>query len=123
MPEWIPDGWHCVTPRLVSEDPRRLVQFLKDVFDAEGEFGDDRPAQMRIGDSIVLVGDAKVRRAVPGFLYVYVKDADATYERAMRGGSISLEEPEDMPYGDRRAMIRDPFGNDWQIATYKGRRE
>jgi len=38
------------------------------------------------------------------------------YERALSAGAGSLEEPLDTPYGDRRAMVRDPFGNVWQIA-------
>ena len=38
------------------------------------------------------------------------------YERAIAAGAVSLEDPRDTPYGDRRAMVRDPFGNLWQIA-------
>ena len=53
--------------------------------------------------------------------YLYVEDADATYHRAMAAGATSLEAPNDTPYGDRRAMIRDPGGNVWQIATYRAR--
>lgn len=30
--------------------------------------------------------------------------------------AISIEEPLDTAYGDRRAMVRDPFGNLFQIA-------
>jgi uncharacterized glyoxalase superfamily protein PhnB len=50
---------------------------------------------------------------------LYVEDADATYQRAIVAGAVSLEAPADMPYGDRRAMIRDPGGNVWQIATFR----
>jgi uncharacterized glyoxalase superfamily protein PhnB len=49
-------------------------------------------------------------------IVVYVGDADAVYRRALAAGATSLEEPLDTPYGDRRAMVRDPFGNIWQIA-------
>jgi PhnB protein len=48
-----------------------------------------------------------------------VKDADATYRSAIVAGATSLEAPDDMPYGDRRAMVRDPGGNVWQIATHR----
>ena len=48
-----------------------------------------------------------------------IDDADATYERAIRAGARSVEEPMDMPYGDRRGMVEDPCGNVWQIATHK----
>jgi uncharacterized glyoxalase superfamily protein PhnB len=72
---------------------------------------------MRIGDSIVLVSDASARRAMSAFLYVYVPDADATYRRALAAGARSLEAPADLPYGDRRCMVEDEWGNTWQIAT------
>jgi uncharacterized glyoxalase superfamily protein PhnB len=73
---------------------------------------------MRIADSVLLVSDgAGVRGARPAFLYVYVEDADQTYRRAIEAGSATIEEPADMPYGDRRATVQDPWGNIWQIAT------
>jgi uncharacterized glyoxalase superfamily protein PhnB len=53
---------------------------------------------------------------LPAFLYVYVDDADAAYRRAIAAGAISIEEPRDTPYGDRRAMVADVFGNHYQIA-------
>ena len=40
----------------------------------------------------------------------------AAYQRALHAGATSLEEPLETPYGDRRAMVRDPFGNVFQIA-------
>ena len=52
----------------------------------------------------------------PAFLYVYVDDAGTTYERAVAAGATTIEAPLDTPYGDRRAMVRDPFGNVFQIA-------
>ncbi|HEY3123564.1 MAG TPA: VOC family protein [Thermoanaerobaculia bacterium] len=54
------------------------------------------------------------------FLYVYVNDTDATYQRALDSGARSLEKPSDMPYGDRRCMVVDKWGNTWQIATHMG---
>lgn len=117
---FIPEGWHSVTPRLFADDAKELVEFLKNVFDATGEYTDDRPSIVKIGDSIVMIGDAGVRNATAAFLYVYVKDADATYQRAVAAGAGTLEEPRDTHYGDRRCMIKDPGGNTWQIATYRG---
>ena len=80
----------------------------------------DAPSQIKIGDSIVMVSGVGLRDPSPSFLHVYVDDADVTYHRALEAGALSLEEPGDMPYGDRRAMVKDPWGNDWQIATYRG---
>ena len=120
MPKLIPEGWHSLTPRLVVHDPAKLVDFLKKAFGASGEFTGDSPSVMKIGDSNVMVSGAGPRHPMPAFLYLYVDDADATYRRALEAGAVCVEEPADMPYGDRRAMVRDPSGNEWQIATYKG---
>jgi uncharacterized glyoxalase superfamily protein PhnB len=120
MAKSIPEGWHSVTPRLVVHDPAKLVQFLKHAFGASGEFAADAPALMKIGDSIVMVSGTGPRDPKAAFLYLYVDDVDATYQRALEAGAVSLEEPSDLPYGDRRAMISDPSGNDWQIATHMG---
>ena len=115
----LPDGWHSVTPRLVVHDPARLVAFLKHAFGATGDFRAEAPSEIRIGDSVVMVSGVGLREAMPAYLYVYVDDSDTTYRRALEAGAVSLEEPLDMPYGDRRAMVRDPCGNLWQIATYR----
>jgi uncharacterized glyoxalase superfamily protein PhnB len=111
-----PPGYHTVTPRLVVDDAEAQVAFLRSVFDAEGELRPGGPAEIRIGDSIVLVTDAVERERFPAFLYVYVADADRTYEAALAAGAVSVEEPLDTPYGDRRAMVRDPCGTVFQIA-------
>ena len=115
----LPEGWHSITPRIVVHDPAKLVEFLKQAFDATGDHLIDRPSVIRIGDSIVMVSSVGPREAMPAFLYLYVDDTDATYQRALDAGAVSIEEPQDLPYGDRRAMIEDPCGNVWQIATHK----
>ncbi len=119
MPTSLPDGFHSVTPRLVVDDPAGLVRFLIDAFGGTGEYIASAPAQIRIGDSIVMVSEAGPREPTRALLYLYVDDADATYRRAMNAGATSLEGPLDTPYGDRRAMVTDPYGNDWQIATFR----
>jgi uncharacterized glyoxalase superfamily protein PhnB len=116
-----PEGWHTVTARIVAHDAERLVEFLKRVFAATGAYRADRPVEMKIGDSIIMVTEAGVRDPMPAFLYVYVDDADETYRKAISTGAKSLEEPSDQPYGDRRGMVRDQWGNTWQIATRRGR--
>ena len=119
MFDYLPDGWHSITPRLIVGDPAAAVDFLKRAFAAKGEFASDAPSLMTIGDSIVMVS-AGPRKATSSLLHLYVPDADATFNRALEAGAIAVEEPADMPYGDRRAMVEDPFGNFWQIATYHG---
>ena len=110
------EGYHSVTPRIVVRDLEAQVSFLREVFDATGDLVPGRPAELRIGDSLVMVSPATERDAFAAFLYVYVEDADSTYQRALGAGAETLEAPLDTPYGDRRAMVRDPFGNIFQIA-------
>jgi PhnB protein len=118
MPEPVvpPAGYHTVTPRLVVSDAAGEVAFLRAVFDATGDVQSGRPAEIRIGDSLLLVSAAGEREAHPAFLYVYVNDTDVAYQRALDAGALSLEAPFDTPYGDRRGMVRDPFGIVFQIA-------
>jgi PhnB protein len=119
MTKGVPEGWHSVTPRLVVHDTDRLVEFLKQAFGATGVSRTDAPSVIRIGDSIVMVSSVGLRDLTPAFLYLYVEDIDATYQRALEAGAVSLEEPWDTPYGDRRGMVKDPCGNTWQIATHQ----
>jgi uncharacterized glyoxalase superfamily protein PhnB len=98
------------------------VTFLKRVFGATGRYLDNRPSEIRIGDSIVMVTDTGVRPATAAFLYVYVENADTVYKRAVKAGARVIEEPLETPYGDRRCMVEDRWGNTWQIATRLSRR-
>jgi PhnB protein len=115
----VPEGWHTITPRLFVKDAEQLVEFIKRVFGGRGDFRTDGPSEIVIGDSIVMVSEADLRDEMPAFLYVYLEDIDAAYRRALESGAILIEEPSDIFYGDRRATVRDPFGNIWQIATHK----
>jgi len=109
-------GYRAVTPRLVVSDVAAQVSFLRDVFEATGEVEPDRPAEVRIGESVIMISPIGERERFPAFLYVYVNDAEEAFHRAVNAGAEVLEEPLDTPYGDRRAMVRDPFGNVFQIA-------
>jgi uncharacterized glyoxalase superfamily protein PhnB len=120
MTNFQPAGWHTVTPRIIVPDPENLIAFLKQVFRARGEFRAGLPAEIRIGDSVLMVSGADgLRDPATAFLYVYVEDTDSTYKRAIAANAVAIEEPTDMPYGDRRAMVIDKWGNTWQIATRK----
>src|SRR5262249_20164569 len=115
---YVPDGWRTVTLRIFVDDAKGLVDFIRHVFDATGEFRTERPTVLTIGDSMIMISGTDVRAAMSAFLYVYVKDADATYRRAVAAGARIIEEPSVTPYGDRRCMIEDAWGNTWQIATH-----
>jgi PhnB protein len=113
-----PSGWPLVIPRIVAHDAKDLVAFMRKVFNATGTYDPNRPTEMNIGGSIIMVSDAGERAPTTAFLYVYVTDTDATFRRALAAGATVMEEPAIQPYGDRRAMVRDKWGNIWQIATH-----
>jgi len=119
----VPEGWHTVTPRIVVHVAKHLVEFLQQVFGAMGEYRQDLPSEVRIGDSVVMISDAGARSPMTAFLYVYVDDTDRTYRRALDAGARALEAPSVTPYGDRRCMVEDKWGNTWQIATHMGDRD
>ena len=110
------DGYGTVTPRVVVDDVYAQTAFLRTVFGAIGDVEPGRPTEVHVGDSLIMVSSTSERDVFPAFLYIYVDDADQTYERALSAGAVSIEAPLDTPYGDRRAMVRDPFGNVFQIA-------
>jgi PhnB protein len=76
-------------------------------------------AEVRIGDSVVMIGEPGDDTAArPANLFLYVTNADATYKRAIQAGAQSQAEPADQFYGERMGGVRDPFGNIWWIATH-----
>lgn len=115
---YVPDGMPRVIPRIAVDDPEGLVEFIQRVFGASGDFQEHRPTELRIGDSLIMVGSTVEREPMPAFLYVYVEDTDAAFSLALTCGAKPIEQPQETPYGDRRAMIRDRWGNTWQIATH-----
>src|SRR2546423_1386430 len=121
----IPDGYHTITPILVNEDADRVLEFMKNVFGATEVFMSRRPdgkiwhAEVQIGDSRLMMGDAKDDiKGYPSGLNLYVDDVDATYKRALDAGGKSLREPATQFYGDRSAGVADPAGNSWWISTH-----
>ena len=119
----VPDGYHTVTPYLTVKGANSLIDFIKRVFDGEETFrmgGDTvRHAEMRIGDSMLMLSDATPENPpMPAMIHLYVDDADAVYKRAIHAGASSLREPADQFYGDRSAGVKDSFGNQWWINTH-----
>ena len=116
-----PDDRPTVVPRLFAQDVAGLVAFLKNAFDAKGDLVLNRPTELVIGDSVLMIADGGgVREPTSSAFYIYVADADAAWASAVKAGAESYAEPEDTPWGDRRAIVNDPWGNHWQIATHGG---
>lgn len=122
----IPAGYHSVTPYLVVENAKQLIEFMEQAFGAEvsermtradGSIGH---AEVRIGDSVIMLGDARDQwKPLQSALYLYVPDTDAVYRRALEAGATSVMEPADQFYGDRNAGVQDSAGNFWWIGTHQ----
>jgi PhnB protein len=125
----IPEGFHTITPYFTVKGVPRLIKFLKQAFEAVEVRCSVMPdgtvmnAELKIGDSMVMLGEAPNDRTdlkrTASMLYMYVIDADSVYERAIKGGGKAIREPADQMYGDRVGAIEDPWGNQWWIATRK----
>ena len=121
MTSYKPDDRPAVVPRLFTEDVEGLVGFLKAAFGAKGRLLFDRPTELIIGDSVIMVADGDgVRKPTSSAFYIYVPNADRVWARAVKAGAKSHSKPEDTPWGDRRAIVNDRWGNHWQIAAHGG---
>lgn len=120
-----PDGYSTVSPYLIVEDVDPTITFLDRTFGAEelaryeDEQGGVLHAEVRIDDSVLMMGEATGDwTAIPAMLHVYVDDVDATYQLALEAGGTSLQEPQRREgETDRRGGVEDPAGNTWWIAT------
>ena len=132
MPKPIPAGYHSVTPAIVVRDAAAAIDFYKRAFGAEeidrmaGPDGSIMHAEIRIGDSILMLGEENEQwgtksplslNGVHGSLHIYVEDADAAFNRALKAGATVRYPLEDAFWGDRYGKVTDPFGHEWGLAT------
>ncbi len=130
----IPDGYHVVTPYLVIDGATQALQFYQKAFGAKELFRMDAPggrighAEMKIGDSIIMLADEypemgfrgpKALGGTPVSLLLYVENVDAQFERAVAAGAKVQRPVKDQFYGDRSGTLEDPFGHVWTIASHK----
>ena len=121
----IPEGYHTVTPVLTVHGAAKLIEFLKQAFDAKETYRLPGPddtvmhAEMKIGDSMIMLGEATDEwKPMPATIALYVEDTDTWYKRALQAGGTSVREPSDQFYGDRSAGVKDFAGNHWWIHTH-----
>jgi PhnB protein len=98
-----------------------LIDFVKQAFGAVEAFRTTGSAgglhcEVRIGDSVVMIGGGPTFDARPAAIHLYVSDVDDVYERAVAAGATSLGAPSDQEYGERIAAVKDIGGNEWYIA-------
>ena len=129
----IPEGYHNVTPYLFVRGAASAIDFYKGVFGATefvrmaGPNGKIMHAELRIGDSIVMLADENPQtgvmspQTIGGFsagLHLYVENVDAVIQKAVESGAKLLRPIKNQFYGDRSGSLLDPFGHMWSVATH-----
>jgi PhnB protein len=129
----IPDGYHNVTPYLYVKGAVAAIDFYKDVFGAtevvrmRGPNGKIMHAELKFGDSIVMLADEDPARGimspqtVGGYsvgLHLYVENSDAVMKKAVETGAKELHPIKNQFYGDRSGSLLDPFGHMWSVSTH-----
>jgi PhnB protein len=132
----VPEGFHTVTPQLTLDNASQAIDWYKKALGAEevsravGPDGKIMHAEIRIGDSRIMLNDAmmgakgaKAMGGSPASLWVYVEDCDALFNRAVAAGAQVAGGPmgqlTDQFWGDRSGTFTDPQGYSWTIATHK----
>lgn len=122
-----------MTPQLTVADTDAAVRFYRDVFGADellrnhGPDGRVMHCELLINGGRLLVHDEFVEQdrnrsphslgGTPVVLHMYVDDVDGVFAAALAAGAEELMAPQDSFWGDRYAMLRDPFGHQWSLAV------
>lgn len=133
MAKPIPDGFHTLTPHIVVEDAAKAIEFYKKAFGAKENERHLMPdgktvmhARITIGDSALMLANEcppmsfspKSRGGASTTLHLYVENADAAFDRAVKAGCSVKMPLMDMFWGDRYGQVEDPFGHRWSIGTH-----
>ncbi len=114
------EGFSTVTPYLIVPDVDKLIHFVTQAFGATelsrttGSAGGTH-AEVKIGDSMVMIGGGAKNAPMPTMLHIYMHNVDSIYKQALEAGATSIMEPADQSDGERRAGVKDVFGNQWYI--------
>jgi uncharacterized glyoxalase superfamily protein PhnB len=117
----VPEGYHTVTPWMITDGhTAELIDFIMEVFDAieigrVGEAPEIGHAEVRVGDSVVMLFDRPGWGRTPTFLRLYVADDAEVLKRATERGARVVTEPTELFWGDRVSRFEDPFGNLWWL--------
>lgn len=129
----IPDGYHSLTPYLTVRGAATAIDFYTAAFGAVEVLRMPMPdgsvahAEVRIGDSVVMLGEEnpawgnkspQALGGTPAGLMLYVPDCDAVFARAVAAGATVMKPLTDQFYGDRSGTVIDPFGHAWTVATH-----
>jgi PhnB protein len=129
----IPKGHHTVTPSLFVAGAAKAIDFYKKALGAEELMRFPAPdgtimhAEIRIGDSIIMLGDEmpdqggrgpKSIGGTPVSFFVYGENVDEAWKRAVDAGAKPVVPLADQFWGDRTGCLEDPFGHQWWLAQH-----
>lgn len=121
----IRDGFRTVTPYFFAHNASQLIEFISRAFGGSEVYRKERPdgaithAEMRMGDSMLMLGEATAQFGpMPASIYLYVTDSDSTYSKALEAGGLSVFPLMTLPNGERYGGVKDPCGNIWWVATH-----
>jgi len=131
----VPEGYHSITPFLTVRGADRAIDFYRRAFGAKvlGRLNcpDGKTvmhAELQIGDSRFFLGDEvpgmdcrspETLGGSPTGIYLYVRDVDEAFRKAVDAGATVKRPVEDMFWGDRTGSVLDPFGHTWDLATHR----
>lgn len=127
----VPKGYRTVTPCLVVAGAARAIEFYKQALGAEelSRFpmpdGQLMHAEIRIGDSIVMLGDEmpdqrgpQTLGGTPVSLFIYRDKVDDAWKKAIDAGGKEIMPLADQFWGDRAGCFEDPFGHRWWLVQH-----
>lgn len=129
----IPKGYHAITPYLIVNKGMQAIEFYKKAFGAKTTVCMEHPrgkvghAELKIGDSMVMMGDECPEmnayspahfKGSPISIHLYVKNVDEVVKRAVKAGAKLIKPVENQFYGDRSGTLEDPFGHHWYVSTH-----
>jgi PhnB protein len=119
----LPEGYQAIMPYLLLEDTNGFLDFTVKVFNATvkenraGQGGKIVHGEVLIGGSCIMFGPAGGHfKPQPAGMFVYVENADHTYQVALDAGATSVMGLSDQSYG-RTCGVLDPYGNTWWITS------
>jgi uncharacterized glyoxalase superfamily protein PhnB len=134
MAKSIPDGFHSITPLLITSNAKDAIEFYTKAFDAKEIYQYPSPdgkimhAMIQIGDSFIMISDefpamgCNSPTTIGGTavtIHLYVEDADKIFNQAVKAGAIITMPIMNAFWGDRFGTVIDPYGHSWSIATHQ----
>ena len=123
MNSHVRNGFSSVRPYVYG--PHSILRFVEHslggkVLIKHEQGGNAEHVEVQVGDSVIVLElcDPPHESGFPGSIYVYVEDVDIAVGNAKNCDVEVFALPENKPYEERQAGVRDAYGNVWWVATY-----